>query len=276
MRSPQRFIGMATLALLLCASRDGFCQATPPASTRVTGEHRLFLRFVEDAAIVPSYWLEGRARLTTNETALDPNAEGAGESSVLALGPIFAMNVAEDFEFGGSLFLAYRDPDDDGSDAGLTDLDLWGKLSVVSDPVKISLGILATLPTGDEDKFLGTGETNIEFFGGIRKDFSGLTLAGSAGLRINQDPEFEGVELEGKSSFMLGGAVLFPVGQKLVFSVEGALETERYEGLKNDSRLFGGFDWRFAEHFKLRGGAGGGLSDGAPGFEAQGAMVWLF
>lgn len=275
MKARNALIGVSFFAMSVLILAPA--QAQPASAGRVTSENRLFLRFVEDAALVPSYWLEGQARFQQNTAALVPGARGpAGEASLLTVGPVFAMNVVEDFEFGARIATAFRDPERGGSDAGLTDLDLWGKISVVTDPVKVALGILVTAPTGDEDKALGTGETNVEFFGGIRKDFSSLTIAGNAGVRINQDPDIDGLQLEGKNSLLAGAAVLFPAGRNLVLSVEYALETERIDGLKNDSRLFGGFEYRQHQSFLIRGGLGGGLSDGAPDFEATGSAVWLF
>ncbi|MFQ5844920.1 MAG: hypothetical protein ACE5JG_08030 [Planctomycetota bacterium] len=116
----------------------------------------------------------------------------------------------------------------------------------------------------------------MEFFGAIRKDFAHLTLAGNAGFRINQDPDFRRVDLEGESSVLVGAAILFPAGDRLVLSAEWALETERIDGRKNDSRLLGGFEYRPGESLMFRGAVGGGLADGSPDFEAAGSAVWLF
>src|SRR5262245_6971362 len=157
------------------------------------------------------------------------------------------MNVAEDFELGARISVVNRNPDNGGGETGLSDLDLWGKFSIVSEPVKISLGLLVTAPTGNSDEFLGTGETNMEFFGGIRKDFSRITLAGNVGVRVNQDPDFDDIEIDGKNSLLFGAGVLIPAGAKLVLSAEWAFETERFEGMKNDSRLMGGAEYRLNE-----------------------------
>ena len=43
------------------------------------------------------------------------------------------------------------------------------------------------------------------------------------------------VSIEGRNSYLVGAAVLFPAGDRIVLSAEWALETERYEGRKNDS-----------------------------------------
>ena len=246
-------------------------------TTGVDSEHRLFLRFAEDAAIVPSYWLEGQARLELSLPAVDETVGGAGEADLLTVGPVFAFNVAEDFEFGGRVGMAWRDPDDGGSDTGLTDFDIWGKIAVVSDPIDIALGILVKLPTADESKLMGTGETDVEFFAGVRKNFTSFTVAGNLGFRINQDPEFDDLgEVEGKDSVLAGLAIIVPIGAKWALTGEWAFESERIEDFDNDSRLFGGAEYRWDESFSFRGGAAIGLSDGSPDWDILGSAVWLF
>jgi len=267
--------GLGIIAAFLVCPAEAYSQSEPP-SRKIGPESRLFMRFIEDAAIVPSYWLEGRAQLMTNLPAFDDGSGSGNEASRLDVGPVFALNVAEDFEFGARVSLSDRDPEGAASKSGLSDMDIWGKVSVVTDPVKISLGVLLSLPTGNSDKLLGTGETDVEFFGGIRKDFAHLTLVGNAGFRVNQDPDFGDLTLEGKNSVLVGGALLFPAGDRVVLSAEWAFETERYRGLDSDSRLLGGFEYRQNESVRFRAAAGGGISQGAPGFMASGSVVWLF
>jgi hypothetical protein len=263
--------GLAAFLLTLLPSPVAHAQ-----SRQVSAENRLFIRYVEDAAVVPSFWLEGQAIFTLDQGAFDDSVRGAGEANQLTIKPVFAFNVAEDFEFGGRIGIAYRDPDNGGSDTGLTDTDVWGKLSISTEPVLFSLGILLQLPTGNEDDFFGTGEVDVEFFGGLRKDFSWVSLSGNLGVRINQDPDFGVVELEGESSLLGGFAAQFPVGNRWVLTVEWAIESERYDGLGTDSRLLGGFDLGLGESLMVRGAVAAGLSDAAPGTAALGSLVWLF
>ncbi len=265
----------------------GMCTTLAPSATvpraqeettrsqRVDSANRLFARFVEDAAVIPSFWLEGQAGYSGNQAAFLADAPGASQSDLLRAGPVFAFNVAEDFEFGARFSLAHRDPDVGDAETGLTDLDLWGKIAVVSEPVSVALGLLVTAPTGSEDRFLGTGETDVEVFAALRKDFAPVTLAGHVGARVNQDPDFPDVEIEANSSLLLGAAALFPAGRRLVLMVEWAFETERVDGSAADSRLLGGFEYRLDPGFAVRGAAGGGLSDGAPDVEATGSIVWI-
>lgn len=273
-RATRSLAALGALSIGFAFSPLAHAQQTPA----VDAEHRLFIRFAEDAAIVPSYWLEGQARLDLSIPAVAEDVRGAGEADLLAVGPVFAFNVAEDFEFGSRIGVAFRDADTGSSETGLTDLDIWGKISIVSDPVNIALGILVKLPTADESKLLGTGETDIEFFGGLRKNFTSFTVVGNLGLRINQDPEFDEdvVEVEGKESVLAGLAIIIPVGAKWALTGEWAFETERIEGFKNDSRLLGGAEWRADESFAFRGSLAVGLADGSPDWSATGSAVWLF
>lgn len=279
MKDSRYFVAGLTMLTAALAAGDLGAQetapppASPPARHGVTSENRLFLRFVEDAAVVPSYWLEGQGRFQSN---IGMGSLPGGDADVLSIAPIFAMNVAEDLELGARIALAFRDAADDGSASGLTDLDLWGKMAIVTDPVRISAGLMITAPTGDEDRLLGTGETNVEFFAGLRSDYTHVTLAANLGMRVNQDAEFDGVPVEGKNSFLAGGAMMFPVTDQLVLTAELAFESERFEGLDNDTRLIGGFEYRRNESILYRGGIGGGLSDGAPDFELIGGAVWIF
>jgi hypothetical protein len=261
---------LSAIALTLAVSTPARAQT----SESVSAETRSFLRFVEDASIVPAFWLEGQGRYLTNRSPFgDSEAE---DSNVLYLGPVVAFNVAEDFEFGARVGYANRDRDEGGSQSGLTDADLWGKVSIVSDPMSISVGILLTMPTGDERKFLGTGETDVEFFSGIRKDLKRVTLSGHAGLRINQDPDFEDVDVEGKNSWLLGGGLIISATQNLGLLLEWAYESERLEGADKDSRIMGGFHYRIGENFRFRAAAGFGISDGAPDTELQAGAVLVF
>ncbi len=279
MRLRSSMIAGGTLALTLLAQTPAPAQdqpAQPAAGTASASEHRLFLRFIEDAAVVPSFWLEGQLDFLTNGEGFDPSGSGAGEADLRRLGGVFAFNVAEDFEFGGSLMYLHRDPDDGDSDQGLGDLDIWGKIKVVQDPLDVTFGLLVSLPTGDSDEFLGTGETDLEFFGSVRQDHSSFSWTANAGIRINQDPDFPGTSIEGNSSVLLGGGVIFPLGRNWAIIGETAWETERYDGTKNSLQLGGGFDWRMGDAFMVRGSGFAGLTDGAPDVEFIGSFVWIF
>ncbi|HET6373065.1 MAG TPA: hypothetical protein VFG76_07150, partial [Candidatus Polarisedimenticolia bacterium] len=84
------------VAAALAAQAGATAQTQQPPARGATQQNRFFIRFVEDAAIVDSYWLEGRLRFEDNQPAFDENLRGATEANTLEIGPVFAMNVAED------------------------------------------------------------------------------------------------------------------------------------------------------------------------------------
>ncbi len=269
--NPRHLAGLSAIALTLAAPTPASAQAPEKSAG---SEARSFLRFIEDGAIVPSFYLEGQGRYLINQSPLgDSEVE---ESNVLILAPVIAFNVAEDFEFGARVGYANRDRDEGGSQSGWTDTEIWGKLSMVTEPMSVSIGIMLTLPTGDENDFLGTGETDVEFFGGIRKDLDRFTFTGHGGMRINQDPDFEDVDLEGKNSWLLGAGMNITATKNLALLIEWAFESERLEDAEQDSRIAGGFYYRLGQRFRLRAAVGVGLSDAAPDTEYLAGAAWQF
>jgi hypothetical protein len=260
MRAPLACLGAALLA------------AAGPAAAQtgksITNENRLLQRFAEDGAVTENVWFEGQFRFQSFDRV-----------DAFYLEPILAVNVAEDLELGGRLRLLTADPDPGGSETGLTDLDLYGKIRLSTKPTQLAVGILLKLPTGDETRSLlhGTGETDVGFFAGLRRDFSALSLVANAGLRINQDPDAPPPQQpEGEMSVQLGGAALFPLTAKLAGLLEATFETERIDGAGSDLRLTLGADYRRDESFSARLGAAAGSGDAAPDLELIASAVFLF
>ncbi|MFQ5700495.1 MAG: hypothetical protein ACE5HU_01455, partial [Acidobacteriota bacterium] len=126
------------------------------------------------------------------------------------------------------------------------------------------------------DEFLGTGETNVEFFGSARRNFDHMSLVGHIGVRINQDADLGPLQLEGDNSFLAGAAFQFPAGERLLFTVEWAVETNRFEGRNNSSQLLGGFQYEVVDSVLVRGALAGALSSDTPDADFIGSVVWLF
>jgi len=259
------------LGIVAAAVMTGSVSAQTSATKRVGNETRLFQRFIEDGAVTENVWAEGQFRYQSFEDA-----------DVVSLGPILAVNVAEDLEIGGHLDLRTVDPEGAGTETGFTDLDVYGKIRISTEPTQVALGILLKLPTGDEEEslYLGTGEMDVAFFGGVRHAFGAVSLVGSAGLRINQDPETNlppgpGAP-EGETSVQLGGGFLFAVTQRLTGIIETSFETERIDQAGSDFRVTVGGDFRRDESLSLRFGVGGGSGDGAPELELIASGIFLF
>jgi hypothetical protein len=267
------------LAAAAAASMVSLADAQPARPATIDNDNRLFQNFVEDGAVPENGWFEGQFRFQSFE-----------DSRVFSIQPVLAVAFAEDFEVGGRFGLATVDPERGGTESGFTDLDLYGKVRLSTKPTQVSVGILLELPTGEEDKSLrlGTGELDIEFFGGLRRDFGAVSLVGSAGMRVNQDPEVSdpdalrevglpgGSEAEGETSVRLGGALLFAMTARLVGQIEVSYETERIDDLGSDLRVTVGGEYRLRESFALRIALAAGQGDGAPDYEAIASTALLF
>jgi hypothetical protein len=128
---------------------------------------------------------------------------------------------------------------------------------------------------GKEELYQSTFD--VEFFGATRYALEKVSLAGHLGFRINGDWEMEYTDpffggtykytVDGKASFLFGGAVLFAVSPQATLMGELDFETARIEEGETDGRLTFGGDFGLGETMHLRGGLGIGLTDGAPDFE---------
>ena len=73
--------GVGVIAMTLLAPQNLSAQASSQQTSRIDGENRLFVRFVEDAAIVPSYWLEGQVGYRSNDAAFGDGSRAASEAA---------------------------------------------------------------------------------------------------------------------------------------------------------------------------------------------------
>lgn len=272
-------IGILAALILVAGITAGLAQeeADTGAGARraVTNENRLFQRFIEDGAVTENIWLEVQGRY-----------QDFDQAEVGLLGVIFAATLAEDLELGGRFHLVSEDPEVGDSETGFGDMDIYGKIRLSTQPTQYSLGMLLKLPTGDDDKTprIGTGEMDVAFFGAFRRDFGAVSLVGSVGLRINQDPEIEAdpnapgrsPELEGETSVQAGAGILFALTRNLVGVLEFAYETERFDSLGSDFRITLGAEYRRRETFGIRGAVAGGSGDWAPDTEVIGSAVFYF
>jgi len=244
-----------------------FGAAAQPAATRtISNENRLFQRFIEDGAVTDGTWLEPQFRYATFD-----------HHDVWSIGPQLAFNIAEDVELGGRIDLETINNNPGGTETGFSDMELYAKVRLTTKPTQFALGALLKLPTGDTDKGLGTGETDVGFFAALRRDFGKMTFVANTGLRITQDPDTAPPgALEGEMSVQLGGAALFPLTSKLAGIVEASYETERINGAGTDFRLTVGAEHRYGESFMSRAGLVWGWGRGAPNFQLIVSGVFLF
>ena len=277
MRIRATAIGLLAAAALAVGPAEA---QTGSASKSITNDNRLFQRFIEDGAVTEGNRLEGQFRYQSFDDA-----------DAVLVSPILAFNIAEDIEIGGRIGLLTANPDPGDTETGFTDLDLYGKIRLTTQPTQLALGILIKFPSGDETKSIlhGTGEIDVAFFGGLRHDFGRLSLVANAGFRVNQDPQPDAAipgrpargsagwqEPEGELSLQAGGGLLFAMTEKLSGVVEVSYETERVDGIGSDFRLTLGAEYRAAESFGMRFGAAWGVGDMAPNYEAIGSAVLFF
>ena len=224
---------------------------------------RLFQRFVEDAAILPGGWIEGRlayANLPNGETTL--------------LGPLIAFRLAPSLEAGLQFGFLDVDRNSGVNESGFSDVELYLKYRPSHlGRQRLAFGALVKTPTADEQDGLGTGETDVEIFGAYRANLQAVTLVLNAGIRRNGDPP--GIDVE--DSILFGGGILLPATQRLTLILEWSWETERVDGADDDGRLTTGIQ------LMGRNGRGGfraaialPLTDAAPDYEILAGAFFIY
>lgn len=150
------------------------------------------------------------------------------------------------------------------TESGIGDIILrGGRVLVPEGESGLSLyGSLAVkLPTADEDKGLGTGETDYGAFLSLYKRIESIKLAFMGGYIITGDP----------SSFNYNDIYLYGVGVSKVFDrsdLFASLEGRRsaVPGADNPLELNFGFFHLLSKDYSLKGSTFFGLNDGGPDF----------
>lgn len=225
----------------------------------VQGTDRLFLSFVEDPL------LPERQRWELQAVGL---AYDGIDRREVQLSAAFQPAALPRMELGlrggaGAWDLAGVEPDP----TGLTDLDAWIKWHVhrtQGGKVDVALGGLATFPTGDSDDGLGADALQSKLFLALSRAVPGAVMVMHIGARATGDGELFGQPLEGTISGTAAAGVVVPFSPVASFVVEANYETERFEDLRDDSRVLFGVNWRPHDHGTFRGAIAAGLTDSAP------------
>ena len=231
-------------------------------SSRTPTTDRLFLGFAKDASLADQQWWEGQLEISSHDI-LD----------TVAAKLVFAIRPIDRFEFGG--IAGFADSDLPGSlndleGSGATDLDLWAKyeLGSLEDGTDLSVGLIVTIPTGDDSAGLGQDSFDIGAFFSSRKAMSNFDLVGHVGANFHGDGRMLGVDLDGRVSAELGVGLIFPMSDSISLVAEGNVETKQYKNGGDlgdtDTRILGGVDWKLGDHGMFRGALALGLTDGAP------------
>lgn len=260
----RRHVFVIALLVALPAAIGPAAAQGPPAPSGAGGarkdlternDRRLFLRFVEDAAVSTGGWAELQYRYT--------NYSNGSEHF---LGPLVAFKIVNNIE--GGLRFGVRDvnPDAGSGESGLSDIDLFAKYRFPGGRRRAALGVLAKVPTADEEKGLGTGKSDFEVFAAWRADLEAVSFVANAGARLNGDPEPPVPPTD--NSLFVGGALVLPASAALTLVIEATYETERFEGASYDARLLLGVQSRGRQgRTGWRAGVAIPLSDGAPDYE---------
>ncbi len=269
LRPPARCAAWALLLIL---------PATGPAlgaMQAIGGDERLFLGFVEDAAIVRKGWLETAARYEDWDDGRD-----------LAVDITTAFRLGRDVEVGVLVGVLDRSRDagselegvvlpSDLHASGLQDARLYGKFRFLRGPLEMAAGAGVSLPVADEDRGLGPGVARYGAFLGLRRSFTQAAIVGSLGM-TNQEDDAEPGRAEGRRAGLAGAGVLVPMRGDWMFVGELRYVGAHYEGGDDDARLLAGLDWRPTDRMIIRGAVAAGLRDGAPPFGAVFAGVFHF
>jgi hypothetical protein len=232
---------------------------------------RLFLAFSQDAALVPSQWWEGQIEYLDGGGDIPVNAFLV--RGVFAFHPVKTLEVGGRVGFGGTHAQGALP---DGS--GATDLDAYGKW-VFPDAVAntdFSVGLNLTIPTGDDTAGLGFNSFAAQAFGGVRYRMQNIVVGGHVGARFNGNGRFQGVPLEGKTSFEAGGSVLFLLASQVSIVGEAQLETERFDQFDSAAQLLVGVNWMAFKRGMFRAAIAAGLTDAAPNYRILVGYAYTF
>jgi hypothetical protein len=232
----------------------------PSAGYRTfVGSDRLFLSFVEDTALVDSQRVE---------VALDHASFDQADRTVSQLTGAFQISALPQMEFGASI--GYGNVDSSAGVAGgsgLTDLDLFAKVSFENTKYEWAVGGILNLTTGDSDSGLGQDSGGGKLFGAMRHAVGFGLLTANVGVELRGDGTVGGVPLEGKTAPAAGVGLIYPATGSLTVIGELSATGERFEDTDANVRLLGGTNWRIREILTLRTAISFGFTDGSPDWQ---------
>lgn len=255
-KAPVKHVPLARRDLRL----DVVLPTAPGGIPRINpGADRLFLSFVEDAAIVE------RQRWEAQIDYGDWDTHQIGMFKIIGA---FQFSDLPNAEFGFRAAWASLDvTGDSGSESGLADTDLWFKLhlgATAGQTTDFAVGGLLTFPTGDEQAGLSYDALRSKIFGVARFTFSGASLSLHAGARFNEDSDVGGTLLEGQIAPVAGLGLVIPLSARTTFVFEGTYEGERFRDGDREGSALSGLNLKLTERGTLRLAVAGGFSSGSP------------
>ena len=234
-----------------------------PARAGSEGSFRMPGGTTWDAELVDTMWLE--VLLDYRDIGDAPFQPAADDLVTTFAG---AWLVVPNLEVGVAVPYVSRDFDRDrlGSPSGLGDVAAWAKYRLGNTGnAAWSIGASLSVPTGDEDDFLGTG--NLDPAAWIA---AGVPTRGDAfvqahvGLRANGDFDGAGLSADGKTSVIIGFGGFMPTANGMTVFASFDLETERWDGGDSAATLLGGARWPISDGWQIEAKASVGLADAAP------------
>ncbi len=234
-----------------------------PAAAGDEGAFRMPGGYAWDAGRVDTMWLE--VLLEYRDLGSAPFQPAADDLVTTFTGAFLPL---PNLEVGFAAPYVSRDFDDGrlGSPSGLGDVAAWAKLRLGNTGnAAWSLGAGLSLPTGDEDDFLGTGNLDPALW-----IAAGVPTRGDAfvqahvGLRANGDFDGAGLRADGKTSVIIGFGGFLPTASGMTVFASFDLETERWDGGDSAASLLGGARWPISESWQVEAKASVGLADAAP------------
>ncbi len=188
--------------------------------------------------------------ITQLEMGIDYTKAGnRGEGMTLLLSPIHG--VAEDTEFSLKVPYIIAKPYDPSKVDGWGDTSFIMKHLLVAEDEKTPAFLIRMalkLPTGDKDKGLGTGDTNVGFLGALTKDFNPATI------HLNIGYTFVGDQNTGRynNEVNYGIAGEYGIGKKfrVVGEIYGLYHPD-YKAAEIERRILLGLTYRIDDTFTI-------------------------
>lgn len=243
---------------------------------------RLFLAFAQDAAVVGSQWWEGQLGYMDGSKGMPTDA--------WIMRGVVAFRPVKTFEVGGNFGIGNTNASGDRPDGtGATDLQAYGKWVFKNGApnTDFGVGLLLTIPTGDDTVGLGYNSFASQAFGSVSYRLENVVvLGGHVGLCLNGDGAYQGQDLNGKASFEVGFSALFPLANQVSLVGEVVSQTARFDnpnpspnnliGAEAATQISGGVNWRAFGRGMLRGNVAFGLTEGAPDFTVLMSYAYTF
>lgn len=170
--------------------------------------------------------------------------------------------ITQKIELGTGLSYRNLDFDEPGIESGIADIPVFGRYIFLDGETKLSGGVFATIPIGDEI----IGQSNLDFgaFGAVRHPVSNeVVLTGTLGI------DFLETAIEDyEASLHMGAGIIYSAGKNIHILGELAVQADT-----DYSAISGGIDYKLAEMLRFRANLLLGLDVGAPDFGVSGGFL---